>query len=73
METTINYNKYKYIIIHTITDEFYICESLRDIEKSIREMYPEKGISHNAISERFKSSEHKYFPFYELIVRELVW
>ncbi len=73
METAINYNKYKYIIIHTVTDEFYICKSLREIEKSINEMYPENGISYVTISERFKESEHKYFPFYELIVRELVW
>ena len=66
-------NKYKYLIINTKTDEITIVRNLRDIEKKLKELYPKDYITHNTISNRFKEEKNKFFPFFDLIIKELIW
>ena len=62
---------YKYIIINKTTDEAVIQKSVRDISDFINTIYPENTISHNTVSQRLK--EKKYFNYYELLIKELIW
>tara|TARA_B100001094_G_scaffold100531_4_gene96668 strand:- start:1741 stop:1983 length:243 start_codon:yes stop_codon:yes gene_type:complete len=66
-------NNYKYIIINRLTDEVTIQKNLRDIEKFINQKYPEETFSYSTISRRLRENTGKYFSYYDLIVKELLW
>ena len=62
---------YKYIIINKTTDEAIIQKSVRDISDFINTIYTENTISHNTVSQRLK--EKKFFNYYDLLIKELLW
>lgn len=65
--------KYKYLIINEENGEYFIKNSLRDIETYINEIYSENKTSHMSISRRLKESEDKYYKYYDVIIKEIIW
>ena len=65
--------KYKYLIINESNGEYFIKNSFRDIEKYINDIYPEDKTSHMSISRRLKESENKYYKYFDIIIKELIW
>ena len=63
--------QYKYIIIDKSSEEVILKNSVRDIADFINMIYTEDSISHNTVSKRLK--EKKYFNYYELLIKELIW
>jgi hypothetical protein len=64
---------YKYLIINESNGEYFIKNSFRDIEKYINDIYPESKTSHMSISRRLKESENKYYKYFDIIIKELIW
>lgn len=64
---------YKYLIINEDNSEYFIKNSFREIEKYINEVYPENKTSHMSISRRLKESNDKYYKYYNVIIKELIW
>lgn len=65
--------KYKYLIINEKDNEYYIKNSYRDIEKYINSIYPDNKTSHMSVSRRLKESKNKYYQYYDIIIKELIW
>lgn len=65
--------KYKYLIINEKDNEYYIKNSYRDIEKYINSIYPDNKTSHMSVSRRLKESKDKYYQYYDIIIKELIW
>jgi len=65
--------KYKYLIINEKDNEYYIKNSYRDIEKYINSIYPDNKTSHMSVSRRLKESNDKYYQYYDIIIKELIW
>tara|TARA_Y100000996_G_scaffold414469_1_gene405450 strand:+ start:489 stop:713 length:225 start_codon:yes stop_codon:yes gene_type:complete len=65
--------KYKYLIINEKDNEYYIKNSYRDIEKYINNIYPDNKTSHMSVSRRLKESKNKYYQYYDIIIKELIW
>tara|TARA_Y100001970_G_C14119345_1_gene795409 strand:- start:616 stop:840 length:225 start_codon:yes stop_codon:yes gene_type:complete len=65
--------KYKYLIINEKDNEYYIKNSYRDIEKYINNIYPDNKTSHMSVSRRLKESKGKYYQYYDIIIKELIW
>ena len=65
--------KYKYLIINEKDNEYYIKNSYRDIEKYINSIYPDNKTSHMSVSRRLKESKVKYYQYYDIIIKELIW
>lgn len=64
---------YKYLIINESNGEYFIKNSFRDIEKYINDIYPEDKTSHMSIRRRLKESENKYYTYFDIIIKELIW
>lgn len=64
---------YKYLIINESNGEYFIKNSFRDIEKYINNIYPEDRTSHMSISRRLKESDNKYYKYFDIIIKELLW
>ena len=64
---------YKFLIINESNGEYFIKNSFRDIEKYINDIYPEDKTSHMSISRRLKESENKYYKYFDIIIKELIW
>ena len=64
---------YKYLIINKETGEAITKKNVREISEFIDLIYPDKKISHNTVSKRLKEDEKKYFEYYDLIIKELIW
>lgn len=65
--------KYKYILINENDGDVFIKNSFREIEKYINEIYPDDKTSHMSISRRLKESENKYYKYFDIIIKELIW
>ena len=65
--------EYKYLIIYKETGEAMTKKNCREISEFIGFIYPEKTISHNTVSKRLKENEKKYFEYFDLIIKELIW
>tara|TARA_Y100000996_G_C22472601_1_gene622770 strand:+ start:62 stop:271 length:210 start_codon:yes stop_codon:yes gene_type:complete len=63
--------RFKYIIIQKDHNEIVLKNSYRDISVFINLIYPDKKISHNSVGERLRKD--KFFDYYDLIVKELIW
>ncbi len=64
---------YKFLIINENDNTCQIMNSFRDIEKYINEEYPENKTSHMSVSRRIKESNNKYYKYYDIIIKELIW
>jgi hypothetical protein len=65
--------KYKYLIINENNGDVFIKNSFREIESYINENYPDDKTSHMSISRRLKESENKYYKYFDIIIKELIW
>lgn len=65
--------KYKYLLINENDGDVFIKNSFREIEKYINEIYPDDKTSHMSISRRLKESENKYYKYFDIIIKELIW
>ena len=65
--------KYKYLLINENDGDVFIKNSFREIEKYINELYPDDKTSHMSISRRLKESENKYYKYFDIIIKELIW
>lgn len=65
--------KYKYLIINENNGDVFIKNSFREIECYINENYPDDKTSHMSISRRLKESENKYYKYFNIIIKELIW
>lgn len=65
--------KYKYLLINETDGDVFIKNSFREIEKYINEIYPDDKTSHMSISRRLKESENKYYKYFDIIIKELIW
>ena len=64
---------YKYLIINKETGEAIIKNNVREISEFISLIYSDKKISKDTVSRRLKENEKKYFEYYDLIIKELLW
>ena len=64
---------YKFLIINEKDNTCQIMNSFRDIEKYINEEYPGNKTSHMSVSRRIKESNNKYYKYYDIIIKELIW
>ena len=64
---------YKLLIINEKDNTCQIMNSFRDIEKYINEEYPGNKTSHMSVSRRIKESNNKYYKYYDIIIKELIW
>ena len=65
--------KPKFLIINEVDDTYHIMNSFREIEEYINLQYPENKTSHMSVSRRIKDSDSKYYSYYDIIVKELIW
>tara|TARA_B100000902_G_C26842122_1_gene683922 strand:+ start:182 stop:409 length:228 start_codon:yes stop_codon:yes gene_type:complete len=65
--------KPKFLIINEVDDTYHIMNSFREIEEYINLQYPENKTSHMSVSRRIKESDNKYYSYYDIIVKELIW
>ena len=64
---------YKFLIINEKDNTCQIMNSFRDIEKYINEEYPGNKTSHMSVSRRIKESNNRYYKYYDIIIKELIW
>jgi hypothetical protein len=65
--------EYKYLIINKESGEGITKKNCRELSDFIRIIYPDKMLSHTTVSKRLKENDKKYFEYFDLIIKELIW
>jgi len=65
--------EYKYLIINKESGEGITKKNCRELSEFIGIIYPDKKLSHTTVSKRLKENDKKYFEYFDLIIKELIW